>query len=131
MNKIYLIAAACLLAFPMRGQTVDLNEKLPVDGSVRVGKLENGMTYFIKKISTLPTEVSFYRTQCRRHQETRNRTGLLTFWSIWHLTEQKFPRQKYARLPGKSVSVSDIMKRLHFKREPFITFQMFRLSERV
>lgn len=80
MNKIYLIAAACLLAFPMRGQTVDLNEKLPVDGSVRVGKLENGMTYFIKKISTPANRGEFFIVHnVGAHQETPEQNGLAHF----------------------------------------------------
>ncbi|MCK9304374.1 MAG: insulinase family protein [Bacteroidales bacterium] len=80
MNKIYLIAAVFLLSLPLRGQTVDLKEKLPVDESVRVGKLENGMTYFIKKNSTPAQRGEFFIVHnVGAHQETPEQNGLAHF----------------------------------------------------
>ena len=51
MKKSVLIRAAllCLLAVPAAGQVpAGLQEKMPLDGEVRVGRLDNGMTYYIR-----------------------------------------------------------------------------------
>jgi len=52
MKKSVLIRAAllCLLAVPAAGQVpAGPQEKMPLDGEVRVGRLDNGMT-----ITTIP-----------------------------------------------------------------------------
>ena len=49
MKKSVLIRAAllCLLAVPAAGQVpAGPQEKMPLDGEVRVGRLDNGMTYY-------------------------------------------------------------------------------------
>ena len=63
MKKSVLIRAAllCLLAVPAAGQVpAGPQEKMPLDGEVRVGRLDNGMTYYIRPVSythlTLPTK---------------------------------------------------------------------------
>lgn len=47
MKKSLLIAI--LLVFAVSMFSLDLNQKLPLDPSVKIGKLKNGLTYYIKK----------------------------------------------------------------------------------
>ncbi len=80
MNKFYLILAVCLLTIPLLGQKADYNTKLPVDESVRVGKLENGMTYFIKKFADPKERGEFFIVHnVGAHQETPEQNGLAHF----------------------------------------------------
>jgi len=80
MNKFYLIFAVCLLSIPLLGQKADYITKLPVDESVRVGKLENGMTYFIKNSANPKERGEFFIVHnVGAHQETPEQNGLAHF----------------------------------------------------
>ncbi len=46
--NILLLLLAFLLSPFVKSQTIDINEKIPVDSTVRIGKLDNGFTYYIK-----------------------------------------------------------------------------------
>lgn len=63
MRKIlsYLFILAC--AFSASAQTLDLNQPLPVDTSVRKGILPNGMTYYIKSTGVIKDAASYYIIQ--------------------------------------------------------------------
>lgn len=50
MKKILVFAVSMiLLSFSSKAGNIDLNKALPVDPSIKIGKMENGMYYFIKK----------------------------------------------------------------------------------
>jgi zinc protease len=80
MNKLYLFLAFCLFVLPVKGQNSDFNQKLPVDESVRVGRLDNGMTYFIKKFSNPKERGEFFIVHnVGAHQENPDQNGLAHF----------------------------------------------------
>lgn len=49
MKTILKIFTLLLFPFLLQAQTIDLQSKVPIDPNVRIGKLPNGMTYYIKK----------------------------------------------------------------------------------
>ncbi|WP_395007485.1 M16 family metallopeptidase [Undibacterium sp.] len=50
LSLTQLLAACCLCLFPIFSlASVDLTAALPVDPSVKIGQLKNGLTYYIKK----------------------------------------------------------------------------------
>jgi len=63
MKKILLLALCISLSFSALAQTVNLNQPLPVDNSVRKGVLENGMTYYIHSTSVTKNVASYYIIQ--------------------------------------------------------------------
>ena len=63
MKKSVLIRAAllCLLAVPAAGQVpAGPQEKMPLDGEVRVGRLDNGMTYYIRHYDNPRQRADFF-----------------------------------------------------------------------
>jgi zinc protease len=65
MNKFYHFVAflsTLLLTTVLCGQ-VDLSQPIPVDPTIRMGKLDNGLTYFIKQNREPEKRVSFYIIQ--------------------------------------------------------------------
>ena len=66
MNKLLksvLLLAAGLIAFPMKAQMPQQLPPLPVDSAVTVGKLDNGLTYYIRHNNTPKGQVDFYIAQ--------------------------------------------------------------------
>jgi zinc protease len=71
------------------------NPPLPVDPKVRTGKLENGLTYYIRQNNLPENRADFYIAQkVGSMQEEDNQAGLLTSWSIWHLTGRPISPEK-------------------------------------
>ena len=62
--KLYLGLIALALTFIVPAQELDLkspdlSEEIPVDSKIRVGKLDNGLTYFIRKNEKPEERVQF------------------------------------------------------------------------
>lgn len=68
-------------------------QELPVDKNVRIGKLDNGLTYYIRHNALPEKRVEFYIAQ-KVGSILRNRNNVvwLTFWSTWLSTEQSTSR---------------------------------------
>ena len=63
MKKLILTAAVVLAAASMYGHRAPKYQPVPVDTAVRVGKLPNGLTYYIRH-NDLPKErENFYIAQ--------------------------------------------------------------------
>ena len=66
MNKFIkraLLLACGLTAFAMNAQMPQQMPPLPVDSAVTVGKLDNGLTYYIRHNNTPKGQVDFYIAQ--------------------------------------------------------------------
>ncbi|MCD4679876.1 MAG: insulinase family protein [Bacteroidales bacterium] len=49
LSIIYLLAIVFSAGVYAQGPSIDLNNPIPVDPNVRIGKLDNGLTYYIRK----------------------------------------------------------------------------------
>ena len=83
MKKIRVVAFLCFIILCTQGLSAQLSgmtDKLPVDPKVRLGKLPNGMTYYIRH-NELPKErADFYIVQnVGSMQEEENQRGLAHF----------------------------------------------------
>ncbi len=97
MKKILLSIFVLVLPLICLAQVTDLNQKLPTDKSVRVGKLSNGMSYFIKQYSNPKERGEFYIVHnVGAMQEEDNQNGLAHF-----LEHMAFNGTK--NFPGKSM----------------------------
>ena len=47
-NKILILVGFLFSIQPLLAQEVDLTQKIPLDSKIRVGKLDNGFTYYIR-----------------------------------------------------------------------------------
>ena len=75
MKRIILLAAALLAAFAAFGQN-----PLPNDPEVKIGKLENGMTYYIRHNDKPAQRAEFYlATDVGAYQEEDDQDGLAHF----------------------------------------------------
>ena len=73
-NRILLFIALCMMSFNTFAQ------RMLQDNSVRIGKLSNGLTYYIKHNSFVKTEADFYLAQrVGSILETPNQRGLAHF----------------------------------------------------
>ena len=103
-------------------------QELPVDKNVRIGKLDNGLTYYIRHNALPEKRVEFYIAQkvgsilemdavklgfpFRGIGFLRNRNNVvwLTFWSTWLSTEQstsQVMKPDLASCPGVKQKVSN------------------------
>ncbi|OFY44416.1 MAG: hypothetical protein A2X18_02095 [Bacteroidetes bacterium GWF2_40_14] len=97
MKKLFLSFFVLVLPLICIAQVTDLNQKLPTDKSVRVGKLSNGMSYFIKQYSNPKERGEFYIVHnVGAMQEEDNQNGLAHF-----LEHMAFNGTK--NFPGKSM----------------------------
>lgn len=77
MKKFFLMAFALMLGMTASAQ---LEQALPVDPNVRVGKLDNGLTYYIRHNEWPEQRVDFYIAQkVGSMQEEENQRGLAHF----------------------------------------------------
>lgn len=59
MIKLFFKTLSLLfLPFLIQAQTPDLNSSVPVDPTVKIGKLPNGLTYYIKKMQNLSIDAN-------------------------------------------------------------------------
>lgn len=49
LKSFLLLSAGLILNFSIQAQKPDLNSKIPVDPDLKMGKLKNGISYYIKK----------------------------------------------------------------------------------
>ena len=78
INSLLLLVAALLIALPSIAQ--QKGEQLPVDPSIRIGKLKNGLTYYIRHNENPENLVNFYIAQkVGSIQEEENQRGLAHF----------------------------------------------------
>ena len=79
-KKLLIVCALLALISTNLFAQYDMKAPLPMDPNVRIGKLANGLTYYIRHNAEPKERASFYIIQ--------NVTVWLTFWNIWHLTGQ-------------------------------------------
>ena len=88
MKKLTLLSGLIMIAF------LDVSAQqmppIPVDKDVKIGKLENGMTYYIRR-NTLPEkQANFYIVQkVGSMQEGKISAGWHIFLNTWHSTVPK------------------------------------------
>ena len=80
MKKLFLILSIVLTAIFAFGQDVKLNESIKNDPRVRIGKLDNGLTYYIRQ-NAQPKKVVEFRlaVNAGSNQENDNQRGLAHF----------------------------------------------------
>lgn len=100
MKKCILLCAAliCLLAAPAAGEVpAGSGEKLPLDAEVRVGRLDNGMTYYIRRHENPAERADFFIVHnVGALQEEDDQNGLAHF-----LEHMAFNGTKH--FPGKGI----------------------------
>ncbi|MEG1934832.1 MAG: insulinase family protein, partial [Rikenellaceae bacterium] len=81
MRKIGFILTLFVLFVSIASAQSDVTtKKLPVDSTYRIGKLDNGMTYFIRKNAKPESLASFYIARSVGSiQEDDNQDGLAHF----------------------------------------------------
>ncbi len=78
--RIYLFAVIAFSLFPNSFAQVDLSKAAPVDPDIRIGKLDNGLTYFVRKNLEPEKRASFYIIQnVGSILEEDNQNGLAHF----------------------------------------------------
>ena len=78
MKKNLLILALALFALSANAKRTQAT--LPTDPNLHVGKLPNGLTYYILRNNTPPNRANFYLAQCVGSlQESDNQRGLAHF----------------------------------------------------
>lgn len=96
------LIAAVLLSLSLNGQT-DLSSPVPVDTAIRMGKLDNGLTYFIRNNKEPEKRASFYFIQnVGALLENDNQNGLAHFLEHMALNGTE-------HFPGKAI-ISSLQK---------------------
>jgi zinc protease len=79
IKTLFILVPALLVTFCIKAQT-DLTTQVPLDPEIRTGKLENGMTYFIRHNKEPEKRASFYFIQnVGALLENDNQNGLAHF----------------------------------------------------
>ena len=93
MRKSFIFIALLAIAGLVKAQTM---EKLPIDPQVRYGKLENGLTYYIRHNAYPEKRANFYIAQkVGSMQEEDNQAGLAHFLEHMAFNGSKnFPGKK-------------------------------------
>lgn len=90
MKQSYLLLASLLLLLGTAILQAQQMPPIPVDNKVRTGKLENGLTYFIRENKLPENRADFYIVQkVGSILEEENQRGWHTSWNIWPLTDQQ------------------------------------------
>ena len=77
MKRTMIFAIVCFIAIAVLGQQV---EKLPIDNNVRIGKLDNGLTYYIRHNELPKQRAEFHIAQAvGAILEEDNQNGLAHF----------------------------------------------------
>lgn len=80
IKRYLILMAATIVAATGFSQTINLNEKLPLDLNFRTGRLENGMTYYIRKAQNPKGRAEFFIVHnVGSLQENDNQRGLAHF----------------------------------------------------
>ncbi len=62
-NKSFLLVVSVLFLLQVTNAQTDLSQMAPIDPDIRIGKLENGLTYFIRKNKEPEKRASYYIIQ--------------------------------------------------------------------
>ena len=84
MKQKILLLSFLFLSLIGYAQPIDWNKKLPADPNVLIGKLPNGITYYLRH-----NEEPKDRASCLR---MTIRTAWPTFWNTWPLTAVRTSR---------------------------------------
>ena len=77
---LYFLAVIFTAGVYAQTPNVDLNSKLPLDPDVRIGKLDNGLTYYIRKNSLPENQAQFWLVvNAGAIQEEPHQNGLAHF----------------------------------------------------
>jgi zinc protease len=49
INRLIIFFLTLMSGFFLKAQNININQKIPVDSDIRIGKLDNGFTYYIRK----------------------------------------------------------------------------------
>ena len=81
MKKLFFLIITSFALIGMAwGQELDLNKEIPVDLNVTIGKLDNGMTYYIRRNTYPKNRVEFrLAVNAGSNQENDNQQGLAHF----------------------------------------------------
>ena len=60
IKRFAILLAAIIFAASGFAQNINFNEKLPLDQNFKVGKLENGLTYYIRKAENPKGKAEFF-----------------------------------------------------------------------
>ena len=86
-KNFFVLILALIVSFPVLAQQMP---PLPTDPKVKVGKLDNGLTYYIRSNAEPKGQAEFYIVQkVGSILEEENQRGLATSLSIWPSTEPK------------------------------------------
>lgn len=81
-KRSFLLVGLCLLiGMPAFSQSkVDLNQEMKLEGTIRYGKLDNGMTYYVKSNKKPENRAEFYlAVNAGSVLETEDQRGLAHF----------------------------------------------------
>lgn len=98
MKKLLMLAVA---AFAAGSAAAQMNQPIPVDPEVRTGKLENGMTYYIRHNEKPKGQADFYILHdVGAIQRTIRSRASPTSWNTWPSTEPRTSRANSSRVSG-------------------------------
>lgn len=90
MNLKKITLGLLILPASLWAQVADLNQKIPNDPDVRIGKLDNGLTYYIRKNAKPEKKVDLRMVlNAGSILETDKQVGLAHFMEHMVLMEQK------------------------------------------
>ena len=99
MNKNFLLkpllALSLLLSVGLYAQEMPPVEPLPIDPEVRYGKLENGLTYYIRHNEEPKNRCEFHIAQAvGAILEEDDQNGLAHSWNTWHSMVRPILKEK-------------------------------------
>ena len=80
---------------PLVAQDIGADQTIPMDPDIRIGKLDNGLTYYIRHSENPKNRGEFYIVHnVGAMQEEDNQNGLAHFLNTWLSTGQNISRRK-------------------------------------
>ena len=93
MKQKILLLSFLFLSLIGYAQPIDWNKKLPADPNVLIGKLPNGITYYLRHNEEPKDRASFFIIRNAAHcLRMTIRTAWPTFWNTWPLTAVRTSR---------------------------------------
>ena len=91
-KKLLIVCALLALISTSLFAQYDMKAPLPMDPNVRIGKLANGLTYYIRHNAEPKERASFYIIQnVGAILENDDQDG---FWNTWHSTGPSISREE-------------------------------------
>ena len=79
-KKLLITAIICFVGFSLTAQNIDLKQPLPINPKVKIGKLDNGLTYYIQTNQKPENRAIFYlAVNAGSVLETEDQVGLAHF----------------------------------------------------